>query len=158
MDSIRLLAPACVVVCLVLGVAASATGCAPPENAPLQLDASPTLTGVDADSDGVRDDIGTLIARQELASDERAAVTAYARGLQSMLATDLSGLAPDDATAAAEAYARAVTDVEACASDPAREAIGRVEALTLNTPERRRHLDEIEGLLAGRSIGVSSCN
>jgi hypothetical protein len=53
-----------------------------------KLDRSNTVAGIDADGNGVRDDIDVYIAQRFTEPLERAAVTQYARGYQAFLLTD----------------------------------------------------------------------
>jgi len=104
-----------------------------------KLEREPTLGGIDANGNGVRDDIEQHIAKTYVESAERKAAMQMARVFQRMLLVDKSD------TAALDAVSEAGSRATACANAAFRTADGAIaqyrmttdiEAMTANTKTR----------------------
>jgi hypothetical protein len=116
-----------------------------------KLDRTDTLGGVDANADGVRDDIAAFIAELPLNADQKRAFMQKARALQGTLFVDLN-----DKIAQQKSGDRTMAATN-CTGDKLPEVfhiVGqKLQALTFNTNPRMRRYMQYN---AGRSGSVTS--
>lgn len=151
-------APLCAGV-LIVGAFAAA-GCAPDQpKAPVTVDESGTPAGVDANADGVRDDVAEVIAALPVTIQMRTYLNDSAKVDQRVMTLD-----PTAADASATAYDIA-TDANRLIScvpaglDPtdARDRAEAVRLLIANTDEREAAEAAFSKLIDGRTFPAPTC-
>ncbi len=116
------------------------------------------LAGIDADRNGVRDDVDKHIAGRD--PDYVEFLTAFAANEQRAVTLDVD---VPDATAEAFEILDTVNLLVSCPPaglDPriARDEADRLVAVVANTPERRENHDRVSSMNSGRSMPAPACN
>jgi hypothetical protein len=112
-----------------------------------------TVAGVDADGDGLRDDVQILIDNQYSGNAERAAVTQLAKTLQTLLA------ASGDKTqslAAASSMNRAIDCLYSLGANSFGDRVDEIEGAVVNTEARARAYAKAGTHLSGGVFVVST--
>ena len=139
-----------------------AIACAPQEpKSPVPLDESASLVGVDADEDGVRDDVEEVIDAMPVTQALKDHLRIYAEIQQRIMAADFSG---DEGTAKALAYelAQETFRTDDCLPDGVdqqefREKRDAVTLIILNTDERNEQDAMLSHLIDGRDFPSADC-
>lgn len=117
----------------------------------MRLDREAALVGVDANGDGVRDDVAAFIAALPNTALQKKALEQVARAVTGTLVVDV------DHEEKLRLAGRALAEAVACTShqygDGATDKVMRIESLMVNTPER---LDAYERYNKARSGSVST--
>ncbi|MEM7217387.1 MAG: hypothetical protein AAF515_03410 [Pseudomonadota bacterium] len=125
------------------------------------FDRTDSLGGVDADDDGIRDDIAAYIDSFELSSARASAATQLARSLQTGMTIDVQN--PQAVQEAAVSLRRAVACVAERSPDPLSIStlVRALEAATANTRQRTDQYIAFNKALGGdvlRLPDTSACN
>ena len=147
------------VAALLLGVTAATAACTPPEDGPVALDDTATVTGADNNGDGVRDDIEEIIAKLDVSSTMREHLTATMRVEQNIMALDTTS---GDAPTAAYELATAANELISCPPEgveltDANDQAQNLRMLMANTPEREAQIEAFAALINGRAFGAPTC-
>ncbi len=133
---------------------ASATAAAPAlTQEPGTLDRSSTLTGMDANRDGIRDDINKWLEAQAFTALQQKAVAQLARAFQELLLVDANDKAA--ARAAADKDSQAIGCVYLAFrpdSERPSKIASQIEALTANTKERAMQYIKYNAALGGMAF------
>ena len=148
-----------VVAALLIGATAVTAACTPPEDGPVALDGTDTVAGVDADGDGVRDDIEMVIAKLGVKGPMRDHLTEAMRLEQSIMTLDTTG---PDATTTAYDLAAAVNGLISCPPEgvdlvEANDHADNLRMLMANTPEREAQIAAFTALINGRAFPAPAC-
>lgn len=132
--------------------------CGNDSSEPPSLDRTDTIGGVDADKNGIRDDIDTYIKKTYPNYEQKKAVTQYARSLQASLLID-----KDDkiaVKAATNAKAKAISCISMKVPDgksPNGERVVReIVSMTTNTKQRLLEYMALDKALDGTVISLPS--
>lgn len=132
--------------------------CGNDSSEPPSLDRTDTIGGVDADKNGIRDDIDTYIKKTYPNYEQKKAVTQYARSLQASLLVD-----KDDkiaVKAATNAKAKAISCISMKVPDgksPNGERVVReIVSMTTNTKQRLLEYMALDKALDGTVISLPS--
>lgn len=132
--------------------------CGNDSSEPPSLDRTDTIGGVDADKNGIRDDIDTYIKKTYPNYEQKKAVTQYARSLQASLLID-----KDDeiaVKAATNAKAKAISCISMKVPDgksPNGERVVReIVSITTNTKQRLLEYMTLDKALDGTVISLPS--
>lgn len=120
-----------------------------------RLDRSKTLMGIDANRNGVRDDIEAIIAAKPFDAPQKAALTALASSIQKIFSVDVANM--DAVQAIHDVQARAVACVFVRfpkGDDPVKDALAvemtsEMEAITMNTRARSKRYMAYADALSG---------
>jgi hypothetical protein len=117
------------------------------------LDTSPSLSGIDANANGVRDDVETLIAAQSDSAGQKASELQLAKALQATLLVDTTN-AEATATVALNLN-RGVTDIWSnYSSDVASGKVKWLQQITVNTMQRLTAYEDFNHAMDGTVIHV----
>ena len=132
--------------------------CGNDSSEPPSLDRTDTIGGVDADKNGIRDDIDTYIKKTYPNYEQKKGVTQYARSLQASLLID-----KDDKIAvktASNAKAKAISCISMKVPDgksPNGERVVReIVSMTTNTKQRLLEYMALDKALDGTVISLPS--
>lgn len=122
-----------------------------------KLDRTDTLKGIDADVNGIRDDIDNYIKSLELPAKGVEAVTSVARGHQRVQEAD--EMTPEVAVEIVDSYSAdlfcSIVGSKLDGND-FEKVVKNIEAYTANTLERSSRYIEYNGALDGSSIDMPS--
>lgn len=125
------------------------------------LDRSASLTGPDANGDGVRDDIAQWIAQQPASTDQRSALLQLANALQQTLLVDVNDQVALVAVSARE-HAAVKCVVRRHVKSVVPDAVRVLEEMTANTRERRhaylRYANAMNGSVSPSPEGDGCAN
>jgi hypothetical protein len=117
------------------------------------LDTNPSLAGIDANANGVRDDVETLIAAQSDSAAQKASELQLAKALQATLLVDTTN-AEATATVALNLN-RGVTDIWSnYSSDVASGKVKWLQQITVNTMQRLTAYEDFNHAMDGTVIHV----
>ena len=123
-----------------------------------ELDTTETLGGVDADADGLRDDIKAWIDTLTVNSDQKKSITGNAKAMQTIMLVDLN-----DATAVDTAFANSLTSIVCMVNvfyddfDKANEIRKDIQSYTANTILRSQKSITYNNKLGGSVSGIPTC-
>jgi hypothetical protein len=105
------------------------------------LDVTSSITGTDADNNGVRDDIDAIIAKQTDTSVQRAALTQFAQSIQATLTLDVTNQSAvaNVATGVRKAVACLFTQYDATT---AAARVNWLQEISINTLPRLQAYDQ----------------
>lgn len=151
-----------VAIALVSVVACSLVGCAPdPVKPPVTLDQGAALQGPDSNNDGIRDDVGKIIESLPTTEAVKNELRTFAKNQQEVMALDLSG-DPQATSAVAYEVATETNRIISCLPadvdfDEFDERSDVLDAVILNTDQRRDQMAAFEHLIDGRSFPEPAC-
>ena len=123
-----------------------------------ELDTTETLGGVDADADGLRDDIKAWIDTLTVNSDQKKSITGNAKAMQTIMLVVLN-----DATAVDTAFANSLTSIVCMVNvfyddfDKANEIRKDIQSYTANTILRSQKSITYNNKLGGSVSGIPTC-
>lgn len=107
-----------------------------------RLDRGESLTGTDADDNGIRDDIDTYLSSLPVSDSEKSAIESTAGALQAIQLVDISS--PATLQVSSDNLAQSVVCLSAAFDNPAdaHKYLKTLEGYTANTPERaQKYID-----------------
>jgi hypothetical protein len=112
-----------------------------------------TVAGIDADGDGLRDDVQILIENQYSGSAERAAATQLAKAIQGLLAVSSD---KTQSLVAAHSMNRAIDCLYALGATSFGDRVDEIEGAVVNTEARARAYAKAGTHLSGGTFAVST--
>ncbi|WP_166256189.1 hypothetical protein [Marinobacter salicampi] len=121
-----------------------------------KLDRSDSLVGIDADDDGIRDDIETFIEQKSVPEPQKEGLRTFARGMQDIQAADQ--ITPEIAGSITDTYSAEYFCLTAFSDnmDEMLRIFSEVEAFTANTPKRAERYLEYTEAMDGRNMSLPS--
>lgn len=145
----------------IVALAVVVVACVPEDTPPVKLDESADVLGIDGNGNGVRDDVERVIQTRPLSPEAREQLQAYAADSQTALGIGLNAESPsaaDDARTLADSRApNVVCEPSGVSGEEWREEHRILDALIINTEERRAAYDAYLDHLSGYSFTLPSC-
>lgn len=137
-------------------------GCTPdPVKPPVTLDQGTALQGADANHDGIRDDVAQVIDSLPTTEAVKTELRAFAKNQQKVMTLDVSGDPQAAATAAYEVATETNHIISCLPSDVTFDEFDQrsdvLDAVILNTDQRRDQMATFEHLIDGRSFPEPTC-
>jgi hypothetical protein len=112
------------------------------------LDVSSSVTGTDADSNGVRDDIDAIIRAQSDTGTQKAALTQFAQSIQATLTLDATNSSAVSAAAGSVRTAVACLFTQYDGATAAKRARW-IQEISINTMVRLQAYDKFNAVMSG---------